>query len=65
MWSGTNKCGRAICLRAALDYGEEVHGLRISDLEDWSNMIGYGMDCALARVYAMAKTSLVENFKLD
>lgn len=50
-----------VSLRTALDYGEEVHELRI--LEEWSNMIGYGMGSSLAGVYSTAKAFLVENFQ--
>lgn len=49
-----------VSLRAALDYNEEVHELRI--LEEWSNMIGYGMGSSLVGVYSTTMTSLVENF---
>ena len=47
-------------LRVNVDYGEEVHWLRI--LGEWSNMIGYKVGSSPARVYTMAKTSHVENF---
>jgi hypothetical protein len=50
-----------VSLRAALDYGEEVHGLRI--LEEWSSMIDHEMEFSLARVYTKAMTSLLENLK--
>ena len=30
---------------------------------EWSNMIGYKMSSSLARVYTIARTSPVENFK--
>ena len=50
-----------VSLRAVLDYGEEVHGLRI--LEEWSKMIDYEMGYLLAGVYTTAMTSLVENLK--
>jgi hypothetical protein len=30
---------------------------------EWSNMIGYKIGSSLAGVYAMAKTSLMKNFK--
>ena len=50
-----------VSLRAVLDYGEVVHGLR--SLEEWSNMIGYKMGYLLAGVYTTTMTSLVENLK--
>ena len=48
-------------LGASLDYGEEMHMSRI--LGKWSNMIGYEMGSSTARVYTMAKTSPMKNFK--
>jgi hypothetical protein len=36
-------------VRVGLDYGEEVHRLRI--LREWGNMIGYEMGFSLAEVY--------------
>lgn len=47
--------------RANLDYVEEVHLSRF--LGAWSKMIGYEMAVSLARVYTMAKTSMMKNFK--
>ena len=47
--------------RANLGYGDEVPWSRI--FSGWSNMIGYKMSSSHARVYTMAKTSLVKNFK--
>jgi hypothetical protein len=48
-------------LRAGLNYGEEVHHSRISG--EWSNMIGFGMNSSLAKVYTTPKTFAEENSK--
>jgi hypothetical protein len=49
-------------LRAGWDYCEEVHH-RSRFLETWSNMIGYEMGSAVARVNTSAETSSLKNFK--
>jgi hypothetical protein len=38
-----------------IDYGEEVHQLRI--LEEWGNMIGYEMGFPPAKVYGQGFSS--------
>ena len=48
-------------LRVSLDYGEEIHLLRI--LGEWSNMIGYKMSSSPAGNFSAAKTSPIKNFK--
>ena len=44
-----------------LDYGEDLHQLRI--LGKWSNMTGYELGSSPVGAYPTTKTSLVENFK--
>jgi hypothetical protein len=48
-------------LRVGFECGEEAPRSRI--LGEWSNMIGYKLGPSMVRVYTMAKTSPVENFK--
>ena len=59
----SSEANHKVCIRASLNYGEEVHQSRI--LGEWSNTIGYEMGSSLARVYTTVKTSLVENFDMD
>jgi hypothetical protein len=51
----------SLLLRASFDYNEEVH-LSIR-LGVWSNMFGCEMGSSATKVYTMAKSCIVENFK--